>query len=189
MGSRNGVYRSLQSRGLAQALYTQFDDGQWHTLEEAVARCGHLIPIELALRRYNGRGLAKEPLSMESRIDTGRRQIISECLRSRKTQHEKVGKWARGRFLLLAPLPKRGGEHHVSAKLTNQIAADVLLANARYRAGYREDEGGFPLRALAETYGVVYSTLQQLCAGESWRHLPRPMVEKKQKEIDARSMD
>lgn len=56
------------------------------------------------------------------------------------------------------------GESHPAAKLS---ASDVLAIRARYRKGSRD--GG--LKALAEAYGVTFTSIHGIVTRRTWKHL------------------
>ena len=154
---------SLSSRGLAAAIAERFADDAWHMLDEVVAACGHLVPPEIAVRRYRlRRTQTKAPLSEQ--VELGRRWVISNALK--KMGAEPGGptdqkRWSRIRL----PSGEYGvarGERQHAAKLTESMVREIRL---RYALG----QGTF--KEIGEDYGLSQSAVGQIVHRQTWRHV------------------
>lgn len=169
----------LRSRGLGLAIAQHFGDGEWHETEEVVAKCGHLIPPEIAIRRalYNHpwyqTGQTIPNMDLTHHLELGKRYIVRSVLRSSGAIPGGPGtrqKWSRFR------IPKKtrarmGRTEHYTARLTTQQAVDILRAwNTGPQTSHRQYE-------LAQTYQVSKTAIYNLIIGRTWVHLNRDELE------------
>lgn len=152
----------VTSHGLREAIVARFADGQWHSLDEVAASCGHLIPPEIGIRVYRRDGLKKLP-SLAEQVESGRRWVISVNLRKLGAEPDPGRakyKWHRFR---LPPGGEYGlcrGERRYNARVTEAQVREIRLRHAF---------GSVTMSALAEEYGVSMSTIQAIVHRKTWR--------------------
>lgn len=153
---------SLRSEGLSRAIVARFADGAWHNVDEVVAACGHLIPLEIALRRRVG-SRYKAGVPLDEQVEQGRRAVIRSALHEMGAEPGGTGrlKWAQFR------LPARAygvpvGERHYSAKLTAEQVREIRVRYAR---------GGVTMAVLGQEYGVAGTSVSQIVRRMKWKHV------------------
>lgn len=157
----------LASRGLCDAIVTQFADGHEHASEEVAAWCGHLIPPELAIRELE-RKQRSPGLTLRDKVEKGRLGMIRKALAGLGA--EPRGQTARtrwSRFCLAAEGDgvvygmQKGSAHH-GAKLNEEMVREIRL---RYAFG------SVLQKELAAEYGVSVGTIRDVLTRKCWRHV------------------
>jgi hypothetical protein len=151
----------LRSRGLNAAIVARFADGNWHSVWEVVAACGHLIPPEIAVRVASRSGMFSGDL--QEAVDRGRRRRIGESLRFLRAEPRVAGKNAWESFRLM---PGVYGQHRGSSSPSSRLSdAGVLEIRRRYA------DGGVTYQQLADEYAVSPSTIGYAIKRKTWKHI------------------
>jgi hypothetical protein len=151
----------LRSRGLNAAIVDRFADGNWHSVWEVVAACGHLIPPEIAVRVARGARMIRGDL--HETVDKGRRRRIAGSLKMLGAEQGGVGKGGWDSFRLTPGLYGYvRGSSSPAAKLSEADVSQIRLRHA---------EGGVTLQQLADEYGVSQSSIGKAVSRKTWRHV------------------
>ena len=146
----------LASDGLWAALVRQFADGHWHTIDEAVAMVGHIIPPEIALRRLK-RTAPDAPVV--ERIEKGRSLVVSVVIKSHGTEQQAING---GRRAFRIPIGTSEPGRHPNTKLSDEQVRDIRR---------RHDAGGVTMKQLAPEYGVSPSQVSNVIHRKCWAHV------------------
>lgn len=171
--------RRIRSVGLRDALTNQFNDGQWHYTEEAVAKLGHMIPPEIAVRRYTAsieykktKETAERVLAgvdLETKIMRGRRIVIKDALRFVSAEARSGpgtrDRWAQFRIPEGLVRPRHQGESFENSVLTDEKVAEMFRVYIAGTPTHRE---------LARRFGTHVSNISKIFQGKAWKHVPRP---------------
>jgi hypothetical protein len=160
------VSNSLASHGLNEAIVRAFADGAWHSTDEVVAVCGHLIPPEIALRRLKTARSDTLPAPLGLRVERGRMLMIRAIVATLGAEpggERTWGKWVRFRL----PAGQWGREYGTQAgstkpqsKLTEEQVREI---RARYASGQATRA------SLGEEYGVHATVIGRIIAGTAWK--------------------
>jgi hypothetical protein len=155
----------LRSRGLRQAIVGHFADGRLHTLGEVTARCGHLIPPEIAVRNYLRRRNADLGLPRQAQIDRGRRWLVATAIRmlGAKPGGQRGGRYVWSTFTLdpVKPTARPRGEQRQESKLTDELVREI----------WRHHRDGLKGTAIAAILDRPRSTINSVLCGRTWGHV------------------
>lgn len=168
----------LRTVGLADALDKHFGDSEWHDLEDAVEKLGHIIPAEIAHRRVmHSLRQNKKPVaeSMDDMVRRGRRWLIAKAISDAGGEPGGPGIREKWRSFRLAP-GKAGRNHggrHPNAKHTDEEVRALLLT------WY---QGGTTQQDLALKYGLSRQWMSALVTGRVWTHLDHEDIKRQVRE-------
>lgn len=164
----------LRAYGVTRALWEAFDDGAWHTIEEAVLKCGDHISPETAARQSGG--------SDARSLYRGRRDKIAGYLRRAIRRYggetETGADPPQRRRLRRFKLRHDHRPFRQSARLTEQQVINIkflLLAGTESQA------------AIGRRFGVTADRISRIAIGRHYRDVRldpgvgMPVMEGKQK--------
>ena len=152
---------ALASTGLWAAIAKHFADGNEHHTFEVVAKCGHLIPPEIAIRAARRHHVRRT--AIDEVIEIGRSIIVRRALFNLGATP--LGATSRKKWETFRLSP---GEYGV---VRGERHGNSTFTDDKIRAIRRRVSEGETQRSLAAEFGVNPGTISKIVRRERWEHV------------------